>query len=60
MSKISTDVICVMVGHQFHHTVADNPTSFAERHCRLDSFAMADQAAALLRVDERTDAYEWS
>jgi hypothetical protein len=28
----------------------------AERHCRLDSFAMADQASALLKVDARNDA----
>jgi hypothetical protein len=28
----------------------------AERHCRLDSFAMADQASALLRVD-KPDGY---
>jgi hypothetical protein len=42
-----------------HHTVADYPTaSDAERHCRLDSFAMVDQASALLRVVTRDGAIE--
>jgi len=29
----------------------------AERHCRLDGFAMADQASALLKVDSRTETH---
>jgi hypothetical protein len=43
-----------LVGHSIHATrrgfVAYAFTD-AERHCRLDIFAMADQASALLKVD---------
>jgi hypothetical protein len=49
-----------LVGHSIHATrrgfVAYALTD-AERHCRLDSFAMADQASALLKVDSRTETH---
>jgi hypothetical protein len=48
-----------LVGHSIHPS-NDGGLAYAltdaERHCRLDSFAMADQASALLRVD-KPDGY---
>jgi hypothetical protein len=58
MSKIKTDVICVMVGHLSttqwmiilpHQCGTSSP---------LRQFAVADQPTTLLKVVTRTDAYE--
>ena len=59
MSKIKTDVICVMVGHLSatqwtiilppHQCGASSP---------LRQFAVADQPTTSLKVVTRTDAYE--